>query len=52
MREYVPDNLERFVIYESELERSQRLKDRADHEWGMADNDRDDWEDWINSKRR
>ena len=52
MREYVPDNLERFEIYESELERSQRLKDRADYEWDMADNDRDDWEDWDNSEKR
>lgn len=50
MREYVPDNFERFVIYESEQERLEKIKNRLDYEWDMADTDREDWVDNENTK--
>lgn len=34
MREYIPDNLDRFVVHETETERLKRLRDRLEDEWG------------------
>lgn len=35
MREYVPDNYDRFVVREAEDERLKRLRDKLKHEWDM-----------------
>ena len=42
MREYVPDNYDRFVVHETEIERLKRLRDRLEWEWEeLADKELD-----------